>query len=254
MTVGHNDPRFQRALNHVLHYEGGYVDHPKDPGGATKFGITRRTLAKWRTIRPWWQLPKTAVKKMGRVEAAQIYYKHYWLRSGIDTMPEALGFVVFDFAVNSGPSRAVKHLQWLLSVGVDGGVGLVTQAALKQYCQTHTEQELIKVYVARRHRFLRRLRTYSVFGRGWSNRLSNVVAVSQKILQTSKSIKEEKTMEFLTGYKTYLIALFMLFSGVLELMGVNVPAVEANNAMQLVMEALAVLFLRKGLKTEIANA
>jgi len=61
-------------------------------------------------------------------------------------------------------------------------------------------------------------------------------------------------MEFLTGYKTYLIALFMLFSGVLELLGINVPAVDANNAMQLVMEALAVLFLRKGLKTEIANA
>lgn len=253
MNSSYKDPRFQRALNLVLRFEGGYSDHPKDPGGATKFGITRRTLATWRGIKPWWKLPKVEVKQLGRTEASKIYFVHYWQRSGANELPEALGFVLFDFAVNSGPQRAVKQLQRQLNVRADGIVGPVTRAAINNYCRKHTLGHLVKTYVARRHKFLKSLRTYQVFGKGWSNRIAGVLAAAQEILRKSSN-KEKSKMKVFTGYKTYIVALIMLFSGVLELLGVNVPAIEAGNATQLIMESLAIIFLRKGIKTEISNA
>src|SRR5689334_14019533 len=72
------DTRFQTCLAEVLRHEGGYVDHPTDPGGATNMGITHKTLARWRKVSPWWDLPKSAVKTMARSEAAQIYRALYW--------------------------------------------------------------------------------------------------------------------------------------------------------------------------------
>jgi len=253
MKSSFNDPRFQRALNHVLRFEGGYVDHPQDPGGATKFGVTRKSLANWRGVKPWWRLPRSAVKQLGRVEVSKIYFEHYWLQSGADKMPGAIGFAVFDFAVNSGPLRAVKQLQRLLGVRPDGTIGPVTEMALRNFCREHGEEKLVRVYISSRHDFLKSLRTFKVFGKGWTNRIENVFAVAKTILKYT-SHKETTEMNFLTGYKTYLVAFFMLISGALELLGVNVPTIEAGNAMQLVMEALAIIFLRKGLKTEIANA
>lgn len=254
MTTSYKDPRFQRALNHVLKFEGGYVDHPKDPGGATKFGITLKTLANWRKVSPWWQLPKQAVKQMGRIEASKIYFQLYWRRSGADRMPEALGFAVFDYAVNSGPQTAIKQLQKLLKIKADGIVGPVTEAAVRQYCRQFSQDRLLENYLSQRLGFLKSLRTFAVFGRGWSNRIAKVLAISKKIISETNQKKGPTTMNILTGYKTYLVALFMLLSGVLELLGVNIPAIDASNAMQLVMESLAIIFLRKGLKTEIANA
>ena len=72
--------RFARCLDHVLLYEGGYADHPRDPGGATNMGITRKTLARWRRVSPWWKLPRAEVKALGRTEAARIYDAAYWQR------------------------------------------------------------------------------------------------------------------------------------------------------------------------------
>ena len=66
-------PRFDACLAEVLKQEGGYVDNPLDPGGATNLGITRKTLAAWRKISPWWKLPKSEVRALGRPEAASIY-------------------------------------------------------------------------------------------------------------------------------------------------------------------------------------
>ncbi|MGJ8526892.1 glycoside hydrolase family 108 protein, partial [Maritalea sp.] len=161
---------FQSALSHILRYEGGYVDHPRDPGGATKFGITRKTLARFRKVSPWWKLPKMAVRQMGRVEAAQIYFKYYWSRIRADELPEALAFTMFDYAVNSGPQRAISELQKIVKTEVDGVIGPKTTSAIEKYCERSSLKALLSQYIENRHSFLRKLKTYPVFGTGWRNR------------------------------------------------------------------------------------
>ncbi len=79
-------------------------------------GITRKTLARWRGIHPWWNLPKTAVKALDRTEAARIYKALFWDVCGAGKLPRGVDLCVFDFAVNSGPQRAVKALQSALRV------------------------------------------------------------------------------------------------------------------------------------------
>ncbi|HEV7719566.1 MAG TPA: glycosyl hydrolase 108 family protein, partial [Arsenicitalea sp.] len=108
--------RFDACLKAVLAQEGGYVDNPLDPGGATNLGITRKTLAAWRKITPWTALDKSEVKALGVPEAAQVYKALYWDRCNGDALAAGLDLMVFDFAVNSGPDRAIKMLQGLLKV------------------------------------------------------------------------------------------------------------------------------------------
>ncbi|MEO7224254.1 MAG: glycosyl hydrolase 108 family protein, partial [Devosia sp.] len=123
--------RFARCLDQILKYEGGYVDHPEDPGGATNLGITHKTLARWRKIAPWWKLPKTDVRALGRDEATRIYDASYWQRVRGAELPDGRDLTLFDYAVNSGPVRAVKALQALLKVKADGWIGPLTLDALK---------------------------------------------------------------------------------------------------------------------------
>jgi lysozyme family protein len=116
---------FERALALVFELEGGFVDHPRDPGGATKFGITRATLAEARD-RP---ASVADVRGLTRAEAAAIYRRLYWREAGCDRLPPGLDLVVFDFAVHAGPARAAKVLQGVLGLKQDGVIGAVTQKA-----------------------------------------------------------------------------------------------------------------------------
>src|SRR6188768_1995558 len=88
--------RFDICLDEVLRHEGGYVDHPSDPGGATNMGITRRTLADWRKVAPWSALDKAEVRALQRDEAAAIYRTNYWDRSGAGSLPSGLDLALFD--------------------------------------------------------------------------------------------------------------------------------------------------------------
>ena len=121
---------FGAALAFVLRQEGGYSDNPADPGGATNLGITRRTLAGWRKVSPWWNLPKTAVQALSAAEAGEIYRALYWSPVAGDDLPAGLDLAVFDFAVNSGPDRAARALQGIVGVAVDGRIGPKTLAAV----------------------------------------------------------------------------------------------------------------------------
>lgn len=78
----------------VLASEGGYVDHPSDPGGATNMGITHKTLAAWRKVSPWWELPKQAVKDLTRSETMAIYKANFWRTSGADRLPVGIDYAV----------------------------------------------------------------------------------------------------------------------------------------------------------------
>lgn len=164
---------FKLALTPVLAHEGGYVNHPRDPGGPTNFGVTQRVYDAYRQRKG--QDPRT-VKLIEKAEVEAIYKAGYWDKVNGDAMPPGVGYVLFDYAVNSGPSRAIKALQAALGVTPDGTIGNMTMDAL----ETHGDHDaLIADICARRLAFMRRLSTWSTFGKGWSRRVADVQARGQ---------------------------------------------------------------------------
>jgi lysozyme family protein len=252
--------RFAACFDEVLRHEGGYADHPKDPGGATNLGITRKTLAAWRKVSPWWALDKAEVKTLGRDEAAAIYRAQYWDRCGAGEMPPGLDLAVFDYAVNSGPQRAVATLQSLLKVRADGYVGPLTLAAIERRRKARGTGHLIGMLCNSRMGSLKRLAAFSTFGRGWTQRVEAVrakaLAMAGSPARTGKPVSKQWSgpMNALAGYRTYIVAGLMLLSGLAQLLGMDLPALDGHAAGQLLMEGLAIIFLRKGLKNEIGNS
>ena len=164
---------FKKALPAVLVHEGGYVNHPKDPGGPTNKGVTQRVYDAWRANKG---MEPRSVRLIETAELEAIYKAGYWDRIHGDDMPPGLGYVLFDYAVNSGPSRAIKALQTALGVPADGTIGQMTVNAI----DTHGDHDaLIAEIGARRMAFLRRLSTFSTFGKGWTRRVSDVTTRGQ---------------------------------------------------------------------------
>ena len=151
----------------VLESEGGYVNHPNDPGGPTNMGITQRTLAEWRGT----SVSENEVRNLDREEALEIYKANYWDPIQGSKLPNGLNYAVLDYAINSGVSRAVKDLQRTLGFDdpdVDGIVGVQTLNAIWSY---PNQEALIHAYFIRRWDFMKRLRTFATFGAGWKRRL-----------------------------------------------------------------------------------
>ena len=153
--------------SYILASEGEqYVDHPSDPGGATRWGITFNTLKAWRG-KP---VTKQDVRNLTKKEALDIYEAQYWKAVGADKLPEGLDYAVADYGINSGPARAVKDLQRVLGVTADGVIGVQTLAALKG----RSTVKLIEDLCERRLKFVQGLSTYKTFGRGWKARIDGV--------------------------------------------------------------------------------
>lgn len=155
---------FERALSAVLKHEGGYVDHPKDPGGATNLGVTIGTLSGWLGRKA----TKAEVKALTVKDVGPLYRSNYWDKVRGDDLPAGLDYAVFDFAVNSGPFKAASSLQTILGVASDGEIGPVTLAAVAE----HSPAELINELCAHRLAFLERLSTWPTFGKGWVARVT----------------------------------------------------------------------------------
>lgn len=157
---------FARALTAVLKHEGGYVNHPDDPGGATNKGITLATfrayVKKGGTVQD--------LKNITDVQVATVYRKHYWDAVKGDALPAGVDYAVFDFAVNSGPSRAIKFLQNTVGASADGVIGHETMAAV----MAHAPGAIVDQLCARRLAWLKTLSTWKTFGKGWSNRVKGV--------------------------------------------------------------------------------
>ncbi|MEP9368646.1 glycoside hydrolase family 108 protein [Xanthobacter sp. VNH20] len=159
---------FATALSRVLSYEGGYSDHPADPGGPTMKGIIQREYDAYRARRG---LPKQSVRLISDDEMHDIYRTSYWDACRCDELPPGVDFVVFDGAVNSGPTQSLKWLQRALKVPVDGDIGPVTIEAANA-CQD--KAALIDDICDRRIAMLRSLKTFPVFGKGWLSRVADV--------------------------------------------------------------------------------
>lgn len=165
---------FDRALEKTLVIEGGFVDHPKDPGGATNRGITQ---AVYDTYRKSVGAGRQSVSRISADEVAAIYRGRYWDLVKGDSLPPGVGYVVFDGAVHSGPAQSVRWLQRALGVDrVDGLVGPQTIAAV---AAVDDHDVLIAKILALREAFMRALKTWKTFGRGWTGRLRQVLAVGQ---------------------------------------------------------------------------
>ncbi|WP_349368527.1 glycosyl hydrolase 108 family protein [Salinarimonas sp.] len=166
-TASDADARFERSVTLVLELEGGYVDNPADPGGATNMGITLDTLRAWRHDP---SLTAQDVKTLTEAEAKQIYRANYWDVMRCDDLPAGVDLSVFDFGVNAGPSRSVKLLQQLVGATQDGIMGPNTLAAVA----TKQPVPLIESFADGRLDYYKSLSTYSTFGRGWTNRTERV--------------------------------------------------------------------------------
>jgi len=167
---------WQQILKWLAVTEGGYVNHPADPGGPTNKGVTQRVYDAWRTRRG---KPKNDVRHITRQEAEAIYKAQYWDKVMGDDLPSGVDYAVLDFAVNSGVHRAVKFAQEIVGVPVDGVMGQVTLTAIVGFGSV----QLIDRLCDKRFAFVRRLRTYRVFGKGWEVRISRVKNASMAMAQ-----------------------------------------------------------------------
>jgi len=156
---------YAQALKQVLKYEGGYVDHPKDPGGPTNKGVTQAVYDTWRKSK---DLSTQSVRNISDSEVATIYKNLYWDRISGDYLPSGVDFAVFDYAVNSGVSRAARTLQSIVGVTQDGVVGPETIEAAKTY--------VAMAVTNKRLAFMQSLSIWSTFGKGWSARIADVKA------------------------------------------------------------------------------
>lgn len=160
---------YDRSLVLVLRHEGGFVNHPADPGGATNKGVTQRVYDAWRRSR---EAQRRSVIHITAEEVAEIYKGQYWDHIRADELPAGLDYAVFDYAVNSGPSRAVKDLQRILNVPADGRIGVVTLGAARDADVARTINRLCDTRMG----FLRRLGIFKHFGKGWTRRVTGVRA------------------------------------------------------------------------------
>ena len=153
--------------------EGGFVDNPNDPGGATNLGITLNTLDDWENA----DLPVSAIRSLDRGLAEQIYHKNYWLKMSCGLLPAGVDLMVFDSGVNVGPGRAIEQLQDALMVTMDGLLGPMTLAAAARM----SAHELIADKALIEQHYYRSLSRFPIFGHGWLARVDRRVAAALKL-------------------------------------------------------------------------
>lgn len=148
---------FDVSINRLLGNEGGYVNDPKDPGGETKWGISKRSY------------PSIDIADLTRDQAIAIYKRDFWDKIDGDNLPLGVSFQSLDFAVNSGIETAIRALQRASGVADDGNVGPVTMAAFKNM----SASDLVMRLLAERLYFMTGLSGWVSFGKGWARRIAN---------------------------------------------------------------------------------
>lgn len=161
---------FEPSLERLLQHEGGYSNHPDDPGGPTNFGITIHDYRKY----IYADATADDVQHMHLDDAKRIYKAKYWDALKCDDLPLGVDYAVFDYGVNSGVFRAAKVLQRLVGVDADSFIGPDTLAHVAKA----NPQKLIEEICNERLGFLQSLHTWPTFGKGWARRVREVQAVA----------------------------------------------------------------------------
>jgi lysozyme family protein len=167
---------YDEALRRLLAHEGGYTNHPSDPGGPTNFGITLADYRKY--IKP--DATAADVRAMSVDQARAIYRKRYWDAQRCDGLPAGVDYSVFDYGVNSGIGRSGKVLRRV--VGLPDTTHVVTDEVLRAVATRHPKA-LVTAINDERLRFLKSLKTWPVFGKGWDRRVAEVRAFSLKLAE-----------------------------------------------------------------------
>jgi len=165
---------YDKCLKIILHHEGGYVNHPKDPGGETNLGVTKRVYEEWGG--------KKNMKDLKVADVAPIYEKNYWGRCKCDSLPAGLDLCVFDFGVNAGTKRAGIYLQKMVGATPDGAVGPNTLKQVDAWIKEHGVEHAVKSYQEARQGYYERLSTFKTFGRGWTRRVTETTETALKMI------------------------------------------------------------------------
>ena len=161
---------YDKCLETILHHEGGYVNHPKDPGGETNLGVTKRVYLEHGGTKD--------MKDLLVEDVAPIYKKGYWDKMKGDELPNGLDLCVFDFGVNAGPGRSAKYLQTMIGTVADGGIGPNTLAKLKEYVEKHGIEKCIEDFQGARQDYYEKLSTFATFGKGWTRRVDETTELA----------------------------------------------------------------------------
>ena len=186
---------FKSALKHVLVHEGGWADHPKDPGGATMKGVTLATYRRHFGE----DKSKDDLRNILDEELEQIYRSGYWNTCRCDKLPSGVDYAVFDAAVNSGPGRGVKWLQAAVGAKQDGGMGPKTLSRVGEHDPVCVTDDMCD----RRLTFLRGLSNWDTFGKGWGRRVEGVrtIAMAMATGKGSAIVEISPSVDYITVKK-----------------------------------------------------
>lgn len=155
---------FDEAFDRLISHEGGYVNDPRDPGGETKYGISKRAY------------PDEDIKNLTRERAKFLYHRDYWKRAKCDEYDIAIGFQLFDAAVNHGIGNASRMVQRAVGVADDGIIGNKTLGAIRAM----SANDVLLRFNAERLRFYCNLSTFDRFGKGWVRRVADNLAFASQ--------------------------------------------------------------------------
>jgi lysozyme family protein len=158
----------------MLKSEGGFVNHPSDPGGMTNLGVTKATWENWIDHAS----DEAEMRALTPEQVEPLYKQRYWDAVRGDDLPVGLDYLMFDFGVNAGPGRAIRVLQSAVGVNPDGGFGPMTFAAV----QAINPVELIEKFSQAKEDFYRSLAQFPTFGKGWLNRVADVKVKANSML------------------------------------------------------------------------
>ena len=162
---------FDECLKMLLYHEGGYVNHPSDPGGETNLGVTKKVYQEWGGTKD--------MKDLTVEDVAPIYKKNYWDRCKCDDLESGVDWVVFDWAVNSGTGRSAKAIQKICGAAQDGAIGPKTLALIG----TQNTQYVIEEFGKIRQDFYESLKTFDTFGKGWTRRNKETTAKALEMIE-----------------------------------------------------------------------
>ena len=165
---------WQKSFELMLQSEGGYVNHPSDPGGMTNLGVTKRVWEEWVGR----ESNEKEMRSLTPEMVEPLYKRKFWDACKCDELPIGIDYLVFDFAVNAGVGRSAKTLQTAVGVPADGGIGPITLAAVNK----QDPAELVEKFSDVKEAFYRTLGTFDVFGKGWLNRVAAVKIKANTLL------------------------------------------------------------------------
>lgn len=168
---------FDKSLAEVLKHEGGYVNHPDDPGGMTNLGVTKDAYEEW----VGYKVDERIMRSLTVNHVRALYRANYWKVVKGDELPAGLDLCVFDFAVNAGPARAARMLQLMVGANPDGRIGPVTIATVRKYVTEHDVPHAINRYQDLRMGYYQKLKHFRTFGRGWTRRVKEVTAAALRV-------------------------------------------------------------------------